>query len=246
MEGLYSLLRLFSIVYVLHVGVHCVPVSDSNGTASEDIDGRMLIKLGRLLNKPMLTLVGMAIKNLHPCAEWTQWSECTTSTPGYFGMRTRARECGMKSITDSLDPESRIEADLGICEGGSVEEDTVCPHDYQVTTNGFCVKLYNTTKSLDDAEKQCADDGGFLINVDSELKFEDVKTLTLGLSDMYVGGRQQNSQWVYSDGSRIAFFKWGRKPGSKDLCIVLSGGNRLWYAISSCSHVRPFVCEVIN
>lgn len=230
----------------MHVGIHCAPVSDSNGTASEDIDGRMLIKLGRQMNKPMLTLVGMAIKNLHPCAEWTQWSECTTSTPGYFGSRTRARNCGIKWMTEKFDNESNIETDLGICEGGSVEEDIVCPRDYQVTTNRFCVKLYVTKKSNEDAQKQCKDDGRFLIHVDSELKFEDVTALTLESSDTFIGGLRQNSQWVYSDGSRMTFFKLGRQPTSSDKCIVLSGSARLWYPVSDCNSSKPFVCEIIN
>ncbi|XP_060579904.1 C-type lectin lectoxin-Thr1-like [Ruditapes philippinarum] len=235
--GKVFLVFIFSVVIVT-MDISSASLIQSNGTAEKDITGEMLLKLGRTLNKPVITLLGMAIRNLenlHPCYDWTQWSECGALREGYIDSRIRTRKCGRYQSGDKL----TTETDIGICEG-------ICSKAYNLTANGFCVKLYVERKSFNDAEKQCQVDGGHVINIDSELKNGDVTKLLQGFNThIYIDGQRKNtsSAWLTINGSKKQFFHWASGEPHSGLCIIIHS-NSYWYDSTVCTTSRPFICEI--
>ncbi|XP_053381349.1 lithostathine-1-beta-like [Mercenaria mercenaria] len=233
------------ILATVKMEINCASsLMESNGTAAEDVDGKMLQSLGRKLNKPMLTLLGMAIRNLeyrHPCDDWTQWSDCGAVKEGYIATRKRTRTCEINP--PSLQQGNRTtETDVSICEG-------FCPQDYNVTANGFCIKLYVSPKTFDDAEKQCQNDSGRMINIDSELKHRDVKNVLQGFCCyVFVDGRRKDSSspWMTQNNSQKKYFKWASgEPNSNLLCTQMHPSNTYWYD-QSCTATLSFLCEIVK
>jgi hypothetical protein len=211
--------------------------SSKNDTKGTDIDGQTLYNFGRKYNKPMLSVIGRALLNLHSCAEWTQWTTCETTRVGYYSVRKRTRSCGQIDDT-SQDLISTVDEDFSFCEGR-------CPYYYNVTTNGYCMKLYIDSKDHDDAEKQCESDGGYLVNIDSSQKYNDVKGVLTGYSqELLIGGRRKdsNSKWEYKYGSKEDFFSWYSGYPRSHLCLALTN-PRLFFDLS-CSTSYPYICEI--
>jgi hypothetical protein len=133
-----------------------------------------------------------------------------------------------------------IETDFGLCEG-------FCPKAYNVTTNGFCVKLHVNSKTFDDAEKQCQADGGHMMNTDSELKNADVTEFLHEFNSyIYIDGRRKDSssEWVTVDNSPKRFFYWASGQPGGGFCIKMHHSNIYWHDSSSCTVKRPFICEI--
>ncbi|XP_060589901.1 snaclec coagulation factor IX-binding protein subunit A-like [Ruditapes philippinarum] len=186
----------------------------------------------------------MAMNNLHQCSGWTQWAECGVKISNHFGIRNRSRECIRE--TSENGKISEVETDLGLCEG--VTNKTMCPNTYNLTTNGFCIKLQVTRKHHDDAEAECNEDGGHLININSDLKYSDVKTILSGFSviDINIGGHRKSSTspWEYKYGTNSGYFKWFSgypRSESSRLCLALE--NLKWFNLS-CRSKYPFLCEI--
>ncbi|XP_053386253.1 C-type lectin domain family 10 member A-like [Mercenaria mercenaria] len=242
--------------------------TDVNGTEPGDMNGKKLMEIGKKLKLPKLRLIGKTIENLelkvdktlenfekktgrkmcdlNPCMAWTDWSKCS-SNPHRFGSKVRTRQCSINKDTCKVDTaNSRTETEFGVCGG-------FCPKDYNVTKNGFCVKLYSDkTRTQVSAEQQCQDDGGHLMNIDSEEKYEDVSSLLKGFgSYVWIDGRRKDvsSPWEYKYGSQKGFFKWrSGEPdnNSNDLClfIYLYSGTVFWYDYP-CGHTYYALCEII-
>jgi hypothetical protein len=144
-----------------------------------------------------------------------------------------------------IDSNSRTEKEFGICIGN-------CPSGYNITKNGFCMKFY-TDKGVeqDAAEQQCQKDGGHLINIDSEIKLEDVSSLLTGFgAAIWIDGHRKDvhSPWVYTYGSQKGFFKWyPSQPdnSSNELClyIALYSNGVKWHNYS-CSGTLYSICEI--
>lgn len=234
-------INIIFVCLIICVVINGDQVTETNGTIGRDIDGPALIKLGRQLNNPLLTVIGMAIANQHQCSEWTQWSVCDTAIKDTFGIRKRTRKCHKINSSDSVaDRRIKTESDLSICEG-------FCPASYNLTTNGFCLKLHVTLKTQDDAETQCQQEGGHLVNIDSDLKYEDVKRVLSGFSpNIYIDGRRKDasSPWQYKYGSQRGYFKWYSgypKNSSNYLCLALSNTQFFDYL---CTSKYAYVCEM--
>ncbi|XP_053398346.1 C-type lectin lectoxin-Thr1-like [Mercenaria mercenaria] len=237
-----EMLCRFWILFITPLLYHqCDTATDVKYTAAEEIDGEYLLKMGKKFNKPTLTLIGMAIRNLQPCGEWTTWTACTASRLNHFGIRRRTRECGVNMKING-ESKSKTEKDFSICEG-------FCRADYVLSTNGFCIKIYTLTKNQVDADKQCQADGGNLVHIDTDMKYGDVKNLTgLPSTYIYIGGRRKdtNSPWVFAKGSQNGFYRWASgQPdnGSDQLCLILKGSDKLMHDASG-SPSRHFLCEL--
>ncbi|XP_060605963.1 C-type lectin BfL-2-like [Ruditapes philippinarum] len=213
-----------------------------NDTAVGNIDGAYLLRMGKMLNKPDLSLIGAAMNNLHKCEQWTTWSACTASRPNHFGLKKRTRLCGTERQLTETGP-TNAEEDFNVCKG-------VCPADYEITENGSCMKLYTITKSKADTQKQCEADGGNLVKIDTESKLNDVGKLTgistLGLINIDGVRKNPNSAWVFATPTRSIFFNW--KTGQPDnesnqLCIVVRGTDKLMWD-ADCLTKRYFICEI--
>ncbi|XP_053388472.1 snaclec stejaggregin-A subunit alpha-like [Mercenaria mercenaria] len=236
----------FIIILQSFVGLKCSNVMKSNGTAGKDLDAQMLIALGRKMNKPLLTIIGKAIENHHLCTTWSKWTTCGATSIDFFSTRNRTRKCALDRSRNYGIPE----AQTGVCEG-------ICPAEYNMTADGFCMKHYTTKKSRDDAVRVCKDDGAFLVNIDSDSKYEVVKTILVANDEkqsLHIDGRRKNStsQWEYTYGSRSDFFHWYSgylNTGANNLCLMLTGYRTvtnqqfLWFN-NPCSSAYAFICEV--
>ena len=244
MIKLTFLLKFVICVTLINVNVPCttcIVVSDNYDTALADLDGQALISLGRKLNKPLLTILGMTINKFHTCSEWSQWSTCKASVLQYFGTRSRQRKCQKRGKTNK---EKTNENDFSLCERA------LCPNDYNITENGFCMKFYDTIMKQAAAEKRCQNDGGHLVNIDSGLKHEDVKKYLHGIKQLVlVDGRRQDvkSPWKYKYGLQRRYIKWA--PGqphdeSISLCLVLDESDTRFLHDRYCERGYPFLCEI--
>ncbi|XP_053376563.1 snaclec coagulation factor IX-binding protein subunit A-like [Mercenaria mercenaria] len=126
-----------------------------------------------------------------------------------------------------------------------------------MTADGFCMKHYTTKKSRDDAVRVCKDDGAFLVNIDSDSKYEAVKTILISddeKENLHIDGWRKNltSQWEYTYGSKIGYVHWYSgypSTGANNLCLMLTGYRTvtnqqfLWFNYP-CTTAYPFICEV--
>ncbi|KAL4231978.1 hypothetical protein ACF0H5_009555 [Mactra antiquata] len=232
----------FLVFCILVSRASCGLISESKGTAADDINALTLVDLGKETHKPLLTLIGLALKNLHPCEVWSPWTPCEATARGYYGTRTRTRQCVDKKSSENNT--YRNETDIGLCEGE-------CPFGSNTTAHGYCLKLHlDKFYNYDDSESLCEDEGGYLINIDSAEKYDDVKKMLSGLkSDINIGGRRttSSSPWVYKYGSQIPYIHWGSGDpdnASTDLCLMYRPSEHLWYD-NSCTSKRQFLCEFI-
>jgi hypothetical protein len=241
---------------------------------NKDLTGQDLIKMGNSLNKPLLSLLGatfvkteqknkelsdniaIAKNNLQDelnkltlelcketqCAAWTGWSRCSAYTTGTFGARTRSRKCGGSPSICSTLSEETVETDNQICQG-------ICNHIF--TGNKFCIKLYKSVKKTrKDALEVCHEDGGHLMNMNSELKLKDVNEYFTNISfssDVWIDGTRTlpNGDWKYeyvSDDSKFSIWQSG-EPGSTEACKVYKYTNRKWYG-RLCTDNYYFLCEI--
>lgn len=238
------MLRLKVLILTL---IFCFRIHCEVEFERQDIDGQMLIDLGRQQNNTFLTIVGMAITNYHQC-DWSQWTPCSTRFQNVFGMKTRSRLCGLGNGR-------RTETEKVLCEG------TVrCPDGYNVTENGICMKLYKTKKSRDEAEAACNGDGGFLLNIDSDAKYEDVKTILnstdVRVNEFHINGRRKSStsQWEYTYGSARDLITWFISypvNTASYVCLYMTGMRStpktrfLWYN-NRCDARVEFFCEIVG
>ncbi|KAL4231965.1 hypothetical protein ACF0H5_009542 [Mactra antiquata] len=221
--------------------VSCRLISESNGTAGEYINAFTLLDLGKETRKPLLTLIGLAMRKLHPCEVWSPWTPCEANARGYYGTRTRTRQCVDKR---SLEGNTyKNETDIGLCEGK-------CPVGSNITAHGFCLKLHMDKLNHEDAETFCKNDESYLINIDTAEKFEDVKTILSGVAThIHVDGIRatSSSPWVYKYGSQHPVITWASgEPDNKssDLYLVYYPPTNTWYDVEGAS-ARPFLCEFI-
>jgi hypothetical protein len=158
----------------------------------------------------------------------------------HFGTRSRQRKC-QKNVTTKK--EETNEKTFELCE-------ILCREGYNVTENGFCMKFYETKAKQDAAEKQCQDDGGHLINIDSELKHRDVKNYLHGIRELvWLDGRRNDlkSPWKFTYGSQTRYITWA--PGQPDdapisLCLVLDKYDSRPLHDVDCGVAFTFLCEV--
>jgi hypothetical protein len=231
-------MALLVIFYITAVCVNSAPLTDGNGINAGDLNGENLMELGKKLNLPKLQMIGKIFANiekeievkicdLHPCSEWTEWSDCTARF-GQFGSKLRTRRCSVNRTSCEIDSNSRTEKEFGIC----IIEKT-CPKGYTVTKNGFCMKVYSDKPVKQDAaEQQCQKDGGHLVNIDSDLKFEDVRSLLTGFTrssaGLWIDGyrKEVGSPWQFTYGSQAGFFQWyaGKQynPTKEDVCLAIA------------------------
>ncbi|XP_045179514.2 versican core protein-like [Mercenaria mercenaria] len=222
--------------------IACAPVTSYGDSASNNINGQTLIDVGSKFNISILEVIGKAIKNIenddkepeedicrhYPCNDWSEWSDCDVSADKYgeVGAKSRTRICGGNTTHCERYKISKLVYAYEVCE-------KVCPTDYTVTKNGFCLKYYAGPKTWDEAEAMCRTDGGHLVHVDSEIKAHDVN-ITLAANSLsgisfdkaWIDGRRsvQGGSWAYGYKSTdSSFVYWGDNDpdnGATELCMV--------------------------
>ncbi|XP_060586576.1 uncharacterized protein LOC132742246 [Ruditapes philippinarum] len=244
---------IFTLIVLM--GIHCdAEVLKSNGTAGKDLNAKTLVSYGREFNDSLITMIGRVIENYHVCTAWSEWSECGAKATDFFSTRTRTRRCGETGARFG----HRDEIEAGVCEGGTENKTkTTCPVSYHTTTKGFCLKLYTEAKTHSDAVSVCKRDGGYLVNIDSDQKYDDIKAIIIAnniTTQINIDGNRVNSQWKFSYGSTNGYFHWfPNNPSSNHLynCLRLAGNrpdaNHRFrtYNYLCDSDPIPFICEFV-
>ncbi|XP_060586578.1 uncharacterized protein LOC132742248 [Ruditapes philippinarum] len=249
MEKKNSAASLLTMLVLL--GQSCgAKVLNSSGTAGKNLDAQTLVNFGREFNYSLITMIGRVIENYHACTAWSEWTECGTILADFFSTRTRTRHCVGKEETNI----HRNEIETGVCEGRAKNP---CPLSYDMTTNGFCLKLYKDTKSNSEAEAVCKSDGGYLVNIDSDQKYDNVKSILMAnniTSQIHIDGSRANSQWKFSYGIANGYFHWLPSfPSATSLydCLRLTGNRpeakRRFRTYNFLCDSGPisFICEIV-
>ncbi|XP_052761531.1 uncharacterized protein LOC128204192 [Mya arenaria] len=213
----------------------------------EEANEKTLLDLGKKSNSPLLKLIGYALRNLKceingPCDNWSPWTHCTVPR-GTFGIRTRMRSCyEMKNKNECGDfgGEKTVENQNEVCEG-------FCPINYNFTSTNLCLKRSKATMKHQAAEQFCEEDGGHIINIDTQERFE-VASSVANTSVIWVQGKrtQQAGPWQYTVGGNPEtqpFFKWQTSEptnGSDDLYMIFYKSE--FYDNSETS--RIVICEI--
>jgi hypothetical protein len=187
------------------------------------------------------------------CTAWSEWTACGATSTDFFSTKSRTRRCGGKE-TQTV---PREETETGICEGRSENKtEKSCPVRNQMTTKGFCLKLYSVAKNHTDAEAVCKSDGGYLVHIDSGLKYNSVVTEMIIANDVkediFIDGRSIDSKWKFTHGSTKAYVIWLRgypKNVGSYTCLRLCGirhnqFERYHNYNGSCSARMFFICEI--
>jgi hypothetical protein len=103
----------------------------------------------------------------------------------------------------------------------------------------------------------CKRDGGYLVNIDSDQKYDDIKAIIIAnkiTKQIHIDGNRINSKWKFTYGSTIGYFHWfPNNPLSNSLynCLRLAGNrpeadHRFRTFNSVCdSRPCPFICEIL-
>jgi hypothetical protein len=115
--------------------------------------------------------------------------------------------------------------------------------------------LYLNKKTNPAAEAVCKSDGGYLVNIDSDQKYESVKAMIIAndmTKDIHIDGKRINSQWKFSYGSTSGYFHWYPSyPQSRadHQCLLLTGkrtaANQRFLTYNYVCHWEvPYICEI--
>ena len=238
------------VVLAAVFGNNCnAQVLKNNRTAGKDLNAETLVSYGRQFNHSLITMIGRVIANYHLCDAWSEWSECGATLHDYFSTRTRTRRCGVTQ--DRYGRRDEIETD--VCEGSKTK--LSCPRSYQITGKGFCFKLFMEQKNHSTAQAVCRKDGGYLVNIDSDQKYDSVKEILLANNvtlNIHIDGRYVNSQWTYSHGSTTGYFRWypgHRRVSPSHACLGLTGNKtkanlRFLTFKNAATNSLSFICEI--
>jgi hypothetical protein len=86
-------------------------------------------------------------------------------------------------------------------------------------------------KTNSDAEAVCKNGGGYLVNIDSDQKYDDIKAMLFAnnvTSQIQIDGKRVNKHWKFSYGFPNGYFRW--YPGyprsySNEICLALTGSR---------------------
>ncbi|XP_070696443.1 galactose-specific lectin nattectin-like [Pempheris klunzingeri] len=130
-----------------------------------------------------------------------------------------------------------------------VKRATGCPSGWS-SYGSRCFIVMANRRTMAEAEQICLSHGGNLASIRSFWehwhirnlifrKFHSHPTTWIGLYDAIQEGR-----WMWTDGSRITFTRWGhREPNNKggEDCAEINFRSYFWNDIP-CGHHKPFVC----
>jgi hypothetical protein len=244
---------IFIALVIVLIGTNCdAEVLKSNGTAGNNLDAHTLVAYGREFNDSLITMIGRIIENYHVCTAWSEWSECGAKSTDFYSTKTRTRRCGGQGARYG----HRDEIDAGVCEGIDENKTNVsCPVSYHTTAEGFCLKLYMNRNNNPDAEAMCKSDGGYLVNIDSDQKYENIKAMLIAndiKTNVHIDGKRINTQWKFSYGSTSGYFLW--YPGfptsiANCRCLRITGkkttDNQRFLTFNDVCHgEQPYICEI--
>lgn len=189
------------------------------------------------------------ICQLHVCTDWTQWTDCTAETKGIYGAQNRSRTCGNRDIKlCKTKGQRKTEVDYRVCEG------QWCPKNYTLTGNGFCIGLHLDVKyNRSAAASACKQEGGYLVNIDSELKADDVNGMLEEMSwrnRVWIDGirTQPSGPWRHEYGPNDpTYSNWlfGKPDNIFDCRVYMNNMNQWYWLVQTCWSEYSFICEII-
>ena len=114
----------------------------------------------------------------------------------------------------------------------------------QFWTGAQSYHFYATKKSWFAAEAFCKSKNGHLASVVTLADKEKVDAVAKGMYDydsVWLGGRQKDGKWTWSDGEPWTIEFWNGKPAYYYHCLA-TYGNNYYYAVSCDYDTRSFVC----
>jgi hypothetical protein len=105
------------------------------------------------------------------------------------------------------------------------------------------------------AEAVCKSDGGYLVNIDSDQKYESIKAMLIAndmTENVHIDGKRINTQWKFSYGSTSGYFHWYPSFPFVDAdrqCLGLTGNRaiadqRFLTYNYFCSGEHGYICEI--
>jgi hypothetical protein len=233
-------------------------LTDIIGRTFERLDNKTTFVLGQV-NKDNSSLEQRLVSErrelidiicqLHPCTEWEAWTGCSAKNKGTFGAQTRSRRCGVKAskLCSSAGQEQKETDITRICEG------TQCPTNYTATTNRYCIGVHTVNKNWTSAQAVCKQEGGYLMNIDSQLKALDVNSTLKKMSltsNFWIDGTRTlpGGEWRYEYGPQdTTYNNWysGEPHPSYDCRVYYLYSSILYWRGFPCSYIYYFICEIV-
>ncbi|KAH3807069.1 hypothetical protein DPMN_135402 [Dreissena polymorpha] len=254
---------MFGIVFMLSTfwsnSANATDTGSGLAIAEEQLGGESLIRMGEKMNSTLIKLLGKSFVNfeleinekickIDPCDQWSPWNECSANMKNTFGFRSRSRVCWLeKRDTCNRTGEQTVENDSHLCEGS-------CRSSYTFyNSTKSCFKLFAETLNQSAAAQVCTQEGGHLLNTDTEEKWNASVSILLSNNVVAVwidGTRTSGSaKWVFQNGkdpeANGVMSKWQSGEPNGDSCRVihLSSSKFYWYD-SVCSSGYKLICEV--
>ncbi|CAI5648879.1 unnamed protein product [Oreochromis niloticus] len=148
-------------------------------------------------------------------------------------------DCQKSEATSSPPPTT-------VTEAGSSK---TCPPGW-TWFGGRCFIFNSSQKIWTDAESSCETLGGHLASFHSTAEYTFIRGLTHTAAGSYkeawVGGRKNETVWMWSDGSQFDFINWAsgepNNSGGGEDCMMINHGERDYVNDKKCNTNIPFVC----
>ncbi|XP_039460668.1 L-rhamnose-binding lectin CSL1-like isoform X3 [Oreochromis aureus] len=132
------------------------------------------------------------------------------------------------------------------CQAGSSK---TCPPGW-TWFGGRCFIFNSSQKNWTDAESSCETLGGHLASFHNTAEYTFIRELTHTAAGSYkeawVGGRKNETVWMWSDGSQFDFINWAsgepNNYGGGEDCMEINHGERDYVNDKKCNTNIPFVC----
>ncbi|KAH3807071.1 hypothetical protein DPMN_135404 [Dreissena polymorpha] len=153
----------------------------------------------KLLRKSFLNFkreMNKRICEINPCDPWSPSSKCSAREENTFGFRSRSRVCWLeKHEMCNRTGEQTVENDNNVCEG-------MLPVSYRF--DNLWIKFFGESLNQSAAENVCSQDGGHLLNTDTEEKWTaSVSILLSNKADrVWIDGTRTSiaAKWVFLNG----------------------------------------------
>lgn len=258
---------LMLLTIIMLDAVMALPTGE--GVVNSDFEGKSLFAMGKIINNPLLKLLGKTIEKLendtakniesvivenicklHVCTEWIAWSNCSASVSGTYGVQTRSRTCGINGANLCANrTKSQDETDSRVCEG------EWCPYNYTLSKRGFCFGMIRIDMNFTKAHEACKQDGGHLVNIDSEMKAVELNSVLeqRSLTNYYfiIDGRRTlpNGKWQHEYSTHDSgYTNWiSGEPATTDDCKEYSKRSGVWIWVGiPCSQTWYPICEILQ
>ncbi|XP_039678903.1 galactose-specific lectin nattectin-like isoform X2 [Perca fluviatilis] len=165
--------------------------------------------------------------------------------------------CALMALTTAAavpeaEPGQKIEPLVQEGKSHIVERSSSCPRGW-TRYSGRCFLYVPTAMTWSNAERNCQSLGGNLASVHNVQEYQEIQRLivktTFESKETWIGGSdaQQDSIWLWSDGSHFIHVNWCRglpdNYQGRQHCLQMNYGEGKCCDDVECFTLRPFVCS---